>query len=148
MVAEGSVEVPVTTYPTGDVFVDVEAFNRKLAPNQVREHPEWREQEVMDLRWRLIDEEVNVELKEAFDKKDLVGLVDAALDSIYVISGLLTAVGVKGTPIWSAIHRANMAKTGGATREDGKVLKPEGWKHPNIAEYLADQGAELDKLEI
>jgi len=129
----------VTVYSTGNVFTDVEAFNRKLAPNQVREKPEWREQEVMDLRWKLIDEEVNIELKEAFEKGDLVALVDAALDSIYVISGLLTAVGVKGSPIWAAVHRANMDKEGGPMRGDGKVLKPEGWKHPDIAAYLEYQ---------
>jgi predicted HAD superfamily Cof-like phosphohydrolase len=130
----------MTTYPSGSVFLDVEAFNRKLAPRQVRESPQWRDQDIMDLRWRLIDEEVNTELKQAFERRDLVELVDATLDSIYVLAGLLTAVGVKGQPIWDAIHRANMRKEGGEMREDGKVLKPEGWKHPNIEEFLQEQG--------
>lgn len=121
------------------VFGDVEAFNRKLAPKQVSEYPRWREQEIMDLRWRLIDEEVNTELYQAFQNKNLVELVDASIDAIYVICGLLTAVGVNGDFIWSAVHAANMRKEGGEMREDGKVLKPEGWEHPDVLGELVRQ---------
>lgn len=40
--------------------------------------------------------------------------------------------------IWKEIHRSNMAKVDPATgavvrREDGKILKPEGWTRPDVA---------------
>lgn len=41
--------------------------------------------------------------------------------------------------VWEAVQAANMAKEGGGTREDGKILKPPGWQAPDIAGILADQ---------
>jgi len=37
-------------------------------------------------------------------------------------------------------HASNMAKEGGKTRADGKVLKPEGWRPPDIRFEIDRQG--------
>jgi predicted HAD superfamily Cof-like phosphohydrolase len=53
---------------------------------------------------------------------------------------LADCYGVDMDPIWAEVRRTNMAKTGGAKRADGKLLKPEGWEPPRIRECLEEQG--------
>lgn len=43
------------------------------------------------------------------------------------------AIGVDLRPFFKEVHRTNMNKLKGPKREDGKQLKPEGWKPPRIA---------------
>jgi predicted HAD superfamily Cof-like phosphohydrolase len=78
--------------------------------------------------------------KFAVVEVDMVGLVDGLADLDYVVEGTRLEFGVDGAPIAAEVHRANMAKIGGPVRADGKRLKPEGWKPPNIAEELCRQG--------
>mgnify|MGYP003344153595 CR=1 FL=1 len=62
-----------------------------------------------------------------------------ACDLIYVVLGTLIEFGVTPAQFelaFRAVHESNMAKEGGATRADGKILKPEGWEPPNIEECL------------
>ena len=96
------------------------------------------------LRWKLITEEVNVELYAAMFVSDfktpsqkLAAIADAIGDSIYVLIGTAVEYGIPLASVWQAIQNANMAKvdptTGKVTkRADGKVLKPEGWQPPDI----------------
>jgi hypothetical protein len=91
------------------------------------------------LRGRLIAEEIR-ELADAIDANDLPLAVDAIVDSIYVLLGTAVTFGVDLEPIWQAVQAANMAKVGGGIREDGKVLKPDGWIEPDIAGLLREQG--------
>jgi len=65
--------------------------------------------------------------------------VDGAIDLIWVTLGWLHSVGVDQQPIWDAVAAANMAKSTGPVREDGKRLKPEGWTHPDIAALIDAQ---------
>jgi predicted HAD superfamily Cof-like phosphohydrolase len=49
--------------------------------------------------------------------------------------------GIPLEKVWTEVHKSNMAKAdplkGGVIyREDGKVLKPEGWQKPDIAGVL------------
>jgi predicted HAD superfamily Cof-like phosphohydrolase len=39
------------------------------------------------------------------------------------------------------VHRANMHKTDGPRRADGKQLKPEGWRPADVRAVLAGQTA-------
>jgi predicted HAD superfamily Cof-like phosphohydrolase len=78
-------------------------------------------------------------------KVDLPSAIDATIDMDYVNQGFRDTFGVDSTPVWSAVHEANMAKAGPdgvpVRREsDGKVLKPEGWSPPDIAAELRRQG--------
>jgi hypothetical protein len=123
----------------------VKAFHNKFGLT-VGRFPKMRE---AALRWALINEEVNLELKPALIAGDLVGAADAIGDAIYVLLGTAVSFGIKLEPIFMAIHNANMAKEGGSFREDGKLVKPPNWVAPDIESLLKSQGwrgfSEIDK---
>lgn len=89
-----------------------------------------------ELRAALIEEEAR-ETCEAIRRGDLVEAIDGMCDVIYVICGTAIEFGLDLHPFFAEVHRTNMAKDGGSTRSDGKILKPEGWQPPRIAELLA-----------
>ena len=90
------------------------------------------------LRKNLITEEFT-EVIKAIDDKDLVEIADGIADLIYVLMGTALEYGIDMEPIWEEVHSTNMEKVGGKIREDGKILKPDGWKAPNIKELLSTQ---------
>ena len=86
---------------------------------------------------RLIKEEVQ-ELEDSTTREDDV---DALIDILVVTIGALHSIGVDVNGAWQEVHASNMAKIDKETgkvrkREDGKVLKPEGWKPPELKKYL------------
>jgi predicted HAD superfamily Cof-like phosphohydrolase len=85
-----------------------------------------------ELRCDLIEEESR-EFRAAWEARDRVGMIDALCDLVYVTLGAAVQLGVDLEPFFSEVHAANMKKTGGSIREDGKQLKPEGWMPPDIA---------------
>ncbi len=97
-----------------------------------------------------IDEDLQArtlaEFKQAIDdstiRMNMPAMVDALGDLDYVVEGTRSEAGIDGGPIADAIHAANMAKLGGPRREDGKILKPEGWAPPDIEGELRKQGWE------
>lgn len=96
--------------------------------------------ERIDLRLALIDEEQH-ELIDAAVEGDLVRVADGIADLIYVLVGTALELGIPLDRVWAEVHRANMAKVDPVTgkvrkREDGKVLKPEGWTPPDIESAL------------
>ena len=90
------------------------------------------------LRVRLIEEE-SAEFARAVAEGDLLGMIDALCDLLYVTYGAAVALGVDLEPFFKEVHRTNMAKQGGPRREDGKQLKPPGWQPPRLAELLQEQ---------
>ena len=85
----------------------------------------------------LIKEEVQ-ELEDSTLREDDV---DALIDILVVTIGALHSIGVDIEGAWDEVHRSNMAKVDMVTgvvlrREDGKILKPEGWQPPNLKQYL------------
>lgn len=93
-----------------------------------------------DLRVALIQEEL-YELEKAVYTDDIVEVADALADLIYVTVGTALEYGIPLDRVWDEVHRSNMAKIDHATgkvhkRADGKVLKPEGWKPPDIAAII------------
>jgi phosphoribosyl-ATP pyrophosphohydrolase len=90
------------------------------------------------LRRRLIKEEAK-ELCKAIKKNDIAEAVDGACDLLYVTIGTMIEAGIDLEPFWDAVHAANMAKEGGGERDDGKILKPEGWEPPDIGGILQQQ---------
>jgi predicted HAD superfamily Cof-like phosphohydrolase len=67
--------------------------------------------------------------------------VDALIDILVVTIGALHSIGVDTEGAWKEVHGSNMAKIDAGTgvvlrREDGKILKPEGWQPPNLKQYL------------
>jgi len=91
-----------------------------------------------ELRAKLIWEEAT-ETLDAIRDGDLVEAVDGLADLIYVCLGAAVTWGVDLEPVFQRVHASNMTKTGGV-RDDGKIMKPEGWKPPDIREELIRQG--------
>ena len=90
------------------------------------------------LRQALLDEEVS-ELEEAVAAGDIVEIADALGDIVYIAYGTAVAHGIDLDAVLEEIHRSNMAKLVDGKvlrRDDGKVLKPEGWQPPNIARII------------
>lgn len=86
---------------------------------------------------RLIAEEYN-ELQEA---KNQLEELDALIDILVVTVGAIHSMGADGEGAWNEVMRTNFAKIDAETgrvrkREDGKVLKPEGWSPPELRPYL------------
>lgn len=92
-----------------------------------------------DLYLNLIAEEM-AELVAAYQDRDMVEIADACADLKWVIEGLETTLQLPQQEVWNEVARSNLAKISSngkvLKREDGKVLKPEGWTPPNIAAIL------------
>ena len=87
--------------------------------------------ELIELRIKLLTEEVQ-EYAEAARAGDLVEVLDA---------GTIINHGMQNIydDAFNEVHRSNMAKLVDGKvirREDGKVLKPEGWQPPNLPQFL------------
>jgi predicted HAD superfamily Cof-like phosphohydrolase len=127
-----------------DMVDDVMEFAKKFCSDQIRTSPGFPTPEIIELRRKLIDEEVNEELLKAIDNDDIVEIADAGADAIVVIIGTLIAYGIPTKAVWRAVQRSNMAKAqpDGSVkrREDGKVMKPEGWTPPDIGAVLKEAG--------
>lgn len=82
-------------------------------------------------------------------KASLPEAMDAVADLVYVALGTAVTFGVIMWPIWNEVQKTNMAKVGGASRADGKLLKPPGWQPPDIRAILLAQGwkPEVQPLE-
>lgn len=88
----------------------------------------------------LIREETD-ELEEAIQDSDKVEQLDALIDILVVTMGAIRAAGWDGEGAWKEVMKTNFAKIDPDTgkvrkREDGKVLKPEGWVAPQLEPYL------------
>ena len=101
---------------------------------------------VNELRSSLIGEE-HKELQEALDSGDKAQIAKESADLIYVILGSLVSYGINLNPVWDAVQYSNMQKVGGKSRPDGKVLKPEGWKAPDINAIIKEQQRNQELLE-
>lgn len=127
-------EILWTAFDRHGVQADVEELHRAL-DGHIGLTPEVARPE---LRVELIREEAD-ELIEAIEVGDLEGAIKEMCDVLCVVYGTAVDFGVNLAPFWRVVHESNMAKRGGATRADGKHLKPEGWEPPDIAGVLADQ---------
>ena len=88
---------------------------------------------------KLINEEYN-EFVEAYQKKDDVEQLDACMDMIWVILGYCYMKNFNVYGAWEEVARSNLSKIDKDTgkvikREDGKVLKPEGWSPPQLEQF-------------
>ncbi len=105
------------------------------------ELPAFREER--DLRVGLLREEFT-EYLEAENADNIVEIADALADMVYVICGTAHTYGIPLAEVFDEVQRTNMAKFPGGKilrrESDGKVIKPEGWKPPDIAAILADHG--------
>jgi predicted HAD superfamily Cof-like phosphohydrolase len=80
------------------------------------------------------------ELMVAFGNRDMVEIADACADLKWVIEGLEHTLQIPQQEVWDEVARSNLAKISSngkvIKRNDGKVLKPEGWTPPDIRSIL------------
>lgn len=80
------------------------------------------------------------ELMTAYGNRNLVEIADACADLKWVIEGLEITLNLPQQEIWDEVARSNLAKISSDgkvhKRDDGKVLKPEGWTPPDIKSIL------------
>lgn len=102
-------------------------------------NPTFNDPDLRALRRDLLAEEY-AEYTTAENNDDLIEVVDALLDIIVIAWGTLIAyVGEdKAKAAAAEVTRSNLDKVTGQIRrrEDGKILKPEGWEPPNIRKVL------------
>ncbi len=96
--------------------------------------------ELIELRIKLLTEEVQ-EYAEAARNGDLVEVLDALADIGYILAGTIINHGMQYIydDAFNEVHRSNMAKLVDGKvirRDDGKVLKPEGWQPPQLAQFV------------
>ena len=88
----------------------------------------------------LIDEEHD-ELKQAVADDNVTEQLDALIDILVVTIGAIHSMGADGEGAWKEVMNTNFAKIDKKTgkvrkREDGKVLKPVGWKAPELTQFI------------
>jgi predicted HAD superfamily Cof-like phosphohydrolase len=108
--------------PIGNWYQDVKAFHEKFGC-YIGKRPEFPPDGVTALRTELVLEEFK-ELVDAMKAKDIEGTAHELADVIYVLIGWAVSLGIPLDKMWNEVHRANMAKEGGTSREDGKFIKP------------------------
>lgn len=111
---------------------DVEEFHVKFL-QEMQSEPSLLSLEESRLRFKLMEEE-NEEYLEAAKNDDIVEIADALGDQLYILCGTILKHGLqhKIEEVFDLIHSNNMAKLGPdgkpIFREDGKIIKPKGFK--------------------
>jgi hypothetical protein len=120
-------------------FKDVETFLNAVGQNPPPFNAD--ESDQSRLYKKLIDEEYS-EFIEAWNNNDDPEKADACFDMIWVIVGYMRSRGWDVDKIWEHGAGTNLSKIDPTTglvrrREDGKILKPEGWKPPDFKQFVA-----------
>ena len=115
-----------------DMYNDVKDFQIAFGLN-VGAKPKLPLDPERQLRIRLLREEFE-EYLVGEDRDDIVEIADALADIIYIACGTAVSYGIPLDRVFAEVHRSNMAKLVDGKpirREDGKILKPEGWAPPD-----------------
>ena len=120
------------------VFTDVAVFLNAVG-QQTPNVPQKTVSDQAELYKKLIKEEVE-EFWEAEAVSDDVEEIDACFDMMWVIIGYMKSRGWDCENIWDEGAKSNLSKIDPVTgfvkrREDGKILKPEGWKPPDFTKF-------------
>jgi predicted HAD superfamily Cof-like phosphohydrolase len=104
------------------------------------EQPGLSDYDLIELRIKLLTEEVQ-EYADAARAGDMVEILDALADIGYILAGTIINHGMQDIydDAFAEVHRSNMAKLVDGKvhrRDDGKVMKPEGWQPPNLSQFL------------
>ena len=121
------------------VFTDVSVF-LKAVGQETPAFPQSTVSDQAELYKKLIKEEVE-EFWEAEAASDDVEQIDACFDMMWVIVGYMKSRGWDCEKIWDEGAKSNLSKIDSVTglvkrREDGKILKPEGWKPPDFTKFV------------
>ncbi len=125
-------------------YEDVAAFHAKFGleytgPSRLLDD------ETAAFRVKFLEEELTEYINAVADK-DIVGAADALVDLVYVAMGTSLLHGFPWQPLWEEVQRANLSKVRASHKSESKrgssldVVKPEGWKAPDIEGVLARHG--------
>lgn len=121
-------------------FNKVQEWHKKFGCLQNKK-PTWLSYEKMELRLKLIDEEVN-EIKEAVAKQDIINLAKELADLLYVTYGFADTLGIDLDAVFRDVHVSNMSKLdengNPIRRKDGKILKSKLYKEPDLSWLTSD----------
>ena len=120
-----------------NMFQDVKEFQTAVGQN-IGQAPAFPDGKERKLRMDLMLEEVK-EYMEGEEKNDLENIAKELADIIYIVCGTAASYGIPLDRVFDEVHRSNMAKLVDGKvirREDGKILKPEGWTPPDIKSIL------------
>lgn len=130
------------THPTRDVRAFFEKFGVPIA-----EKPHWPAEDVIDFRFNHLREELE-EFALARRERNLADLADSLIDLAYLSIGTCLTFGIPFLSVWNEVHKANMAKVraapDGSNSKRGHgtdVIKPEGWRPPNVARIIEEISA-------
>ena len=119
-------------------FEKVKTFMKTFG-QEVKEKSEFPNEKVINLRIKLIEEELQ-ELKEAIANKDIVEVADAFTDILVVTYGGGLAFGIDLDKCFEEVHSSNMSKLGENGKpifnELGKVMKGPNYHKPNLKQFV------------
>jgi len=91
------------------------------------------------LRVKLLCEEMSEYLDAEYDN-NIIEIADGLTDIHYIAAGTEAVYGIPGEELFNHIHTNNMSKLGKdgkpIKREDGKLMKPEGYQPPDVRAVL------------
>ena len=126
---------------------DIADFHEKFQLPQPQ-RPSLLTPEMAAFRIKFMQEELD-EFILAHRQGNLAECLDALVDIVYVAIGTAWLMNLPFDRAWSAVHGANMQKIRAERPTDSKrgtsfdVIKPPGWKHPNIEEVIDQYQMEL-----
>lgn len=134
-----------------EAIEDVSEFHRR-SKTPILTTPEFPSVARIDLRERLFVEEGIREFLKALHARDMVGVADGIIDTIYVLIGCGLELGLPLEALWQEVQKKNLEKFVEVMGPDGvvsyeiykdaggKVVKPPGWTPPDIEGILRRHG--------
>lgn len=110
----------------------------KIFGQKVQSAPEWPNEDIVYLRTRLIEEEVE-ELLDGVDRRDFENVAKELTDILYVVYGMGASLGIDLDACFTEVHRSNLSKLENGKvlyRKDGKVMKGKDYSPANICQVL------------
>jgi len=119
-------------------FQKVKTFMQTFG-QEVKSKPSFSTEKINDLRYNLIQEELD-ELKQAIDNKDLLEVADALTDILYVTYGAGHAFGIDLDKCFEEVQNSNMSKLDNDGKpiynDAGKVMKGPNFYKPDLSKFL------------
>ena len=124
-----------------EILNDVASF--QLATSQIVNSKPTLSQVFGDdlLRYELMEEE-NKEYLDACKDEDLVEILDACVDQLYILCGTINQHGLQSVieEAFNRVHSNNMSKVGidgkVLRNANGKILKPDGFKAVDLTDLI------------
>ena len=101
------------------------------------------EAEMSNFRFNFIQEEFD-ELIESYNERDPIGVIDACIDLMFVITGYMSQLNISAEQMqahWDEVLRANMDKVRGPTKRGDNthdIMKLADWVGPNHEKIIKE----------